>query len=128
MLVLLISLLVFEKQNEAAATTEAVAIVEEPQGFDIQMGFKVFCQLLLQLDFDFNIQALKALITPEAVDVTITKAEGEVTASQEGAKIKGVADKEEAAQGATTVKVSGAVNLKVGVVKVEATPQGEEAH
>lgn len=45
------------------------------------MGFIVFRQLLLQLDPSFDVQALEALVTLEAVDATIAEAEGEVVAS-----------------------------------------------
>lgn len=50
---------------------EMTAAMNEAKGHGIQVGFNVFRQLLLQLDLHFNIKALKALVTPQAVDSTI---------------------------------------------------------
>lgn len=52
---------------------------------------------MLQLDFSFNVQALKGLVTLEAVDAGIVKAKGKVATGQEGTADKGAIDGEEVA-------------------------------
>lgn len=58
----------------------AIATTDKAQGITIQVGFKVFRQLLLQLNLDFNIQALEALVTIEVMDAALIEAEAEVEA------------------------------------------------
>lgn len=79
--------------------------------------------MLLQLDPDFNIQALKALVTLELVDAAIAEAEVEVAISQKGAVDKGVADRKEATQGANVEKAPDVVGMEA---EVEVAPEGEK--
>lgn len=51
---------------------------EEARGKRIQAGFKIFCQLMLQLYPDFNIKALEALVMPTVVDQAIDEVKEEV--------------------------------------------------
>lgn len=44
---------------------------EEAKGQDVQVGFKVFRQLMLHLHPDFDIRALEGLITPEVVVIKV---------------------------------------------------------
>lgn len=90
----------------------------------IQASFKVFRQLLLLLDFGFNIQALEWLVTSEAVNAAIAKVEEEVVVGQEGVANKGPTSEEEVAEGAT---IEG--NSDVGNADTEAVemPEGEDA-
>lgn len=91
-----------------------VAVVaDEAQGIDIQAGFKVFCQLLLQLNLSFNIQALKAFITTEVVDATLTKAETKVEVDREDAIGDVVAT-----QGANVERALEAINEEAEAVEV----------
>lgn len=39
----------------------------DARGKGVQVSFRIFCQLVLQLHSDFNIKALKALVTLEVV-------------------------------------------------------------
>lgn len=79
----------------------------------------MFCLLLLQLDPNFNIQALKALITPKVVDAAIAEVKNEMAARQEGATSK------EATLMAATGGTSSAASANVEVVGAS---EGEEAN
>lgn len=59
------------------------AIIDEVWGLSIQIGFKVFRQLLLQLNPSFDIQALEALVTLETMDATFAKAKDKMATRQE---------------------------------------------
>lgn len=54
----------------------------------------MFCQLLLQLVPEFNIQALEALITLKVVDLAITEVKDKVATGLEEATNGGVASEE----------------------------------
>lgn len=65
----------------------------------IQASFNVFCHLLLQLDPNFNIQALECLVTVKAVDAAIAEAEDELVVGQEGVVEARAIGEKEAVQG-----------------------------
>lgn len=60
-------------------------MADEARGFNIQAGFKVCCQLLLQLNPNFNTKALEALITLRVMDSAIVEVEEEVAVRREDA-------------------------------------------
>lgn len=81
--------------------------------------------MLLQLDFNFNIKALEALVTLEVVDFAIIEVEEEVATRQKEATNEGkVVDKEKAAWKVTTKRTSG---TKVVAIKVVEVLEEEEA-
>lgn len=50
----------------------------DARGKGIQAGFKIFHQLTLQMQPDFNIKALEALVTPEIVGQAVNEVEEQV--------------------------------------------------
>lgn len=63
---------------------------DEARGHGVQVGFKVFHQLMLQLHLDFDIKALEALITLEVVEKAVTEVEAWVVVACEiASKIMG---------------------------------------
>lgn len=105
------------------AQGEVATIADNAQGVGIQVGFKVFHQLLLQLDPNFNIKALEGFVTLKAVDAAIMEVEDEVATGHEGAVDEGTVG-EEATQVATAKGTSGIASEDVGAEKVL---EGEEA-
>lgn len=59
--------------------------INKAQGQAIQVSFEVFRQLLLQLQPNFVIKALKAQVTLEVVDAVIVEVEEEVAVVSKGA-------------------------------------------
>lgn len=99
---------------------KATAVPDDAQGVGIQVGFKVFHQLLLQLDLDFKIQALEGLVALEAVDAAILD---EVATSQEGTTNDEIVG-EEATQLATVEGTFSTTGEDAGAKEVL---EGEEA-
>lgn len=59
-----------------------MGIINEAQALSLQASFKVLCQVLLQLEPGFDVQALGELITIEIVDVAILEVEAECEAGE----------------------------------------------
>lgn len=64
--------------NVESPKGEAKYASDEASGRRVEAGFKVFHQLMLQLHLDFNMGALKALITPKVVKKAVIEVEEEV--------------------------------------------------
>lgn len=56
---------------------------DKTRGQGVQAGFKVFCQLMLQLYPNFNMGGLEAFITPKVVEEAVIKVEEEVVVARE---------------------------------------------
>lgn len=77
---------VAEAQQKAAVTKDvALATTNKAQEIGLKAGFKVLCQMLLQLKLGFNVQTLDELVTTEIVDATILEAKAEHEADQRDA-------------------------------------------
>lgn len=98
-------------------------VANEAQLQGNKVGFKIFCQLLLQFYPDFDINALEAFITLKVVETAISKVEEEVVATQKEAIAKEV---EEVSVGeAMNVEALGAAPRELEVAKVL---EDNEAH
>lgn len=63
------------------------------RGQGVQAGFKVFCQLLVQLQSNFDMKALETLVTLEVVDAIVANVEEKVAAVWEGTRVDRVSAK-----------------------------------
>lgn len=110
----------YKAQQEAEVAFEEVAVAGEAQWVEVQAGFKVLRQLLLQLEPSFNIQSLEALVTPEIVEIVVAKVKAKVAIKQ-----KVEAGKEATAEEGTAAEVAAGREVAVQGVAVtgEATQE-----
>lgn len=68
--------------NAVDLTIEVERAGDEVRGQGIEVGLRVFRQLMLQLNLDFDMRALEVLITPEVVDEAVDRVEEEVAVAR----------------------------------------------
>lgn len=88
---------------------EVEHVGDDVKGQGIQVSFKVFRQLTLQLHPDFDIEALKTLITPKVVEEVVIKVEEEITAAPE---VVGTNNREISVEGKAFAQVPKVVEIK----------------
>lgn len=106
------------RQEAMTAKDVAAATMDEAQEISLQAGFKVLCQVLLQLKPGFNIKSLDALVTIEIVAAAILEAEAECKANQEDLTSQGGGVEEVLG---TTIEGTEAVKATPTAEDIEAT-------
>lgn len=69
-----------------AAKDVAAAAADDTQDISLQVGFKTLCQALLQMAFDFDVEALDVLVTMDVINTAVLEAKAEIKPGQMSTK------------------------------------------